>query len=170
MVESSEAAAGTTAGTADAKRIDIISDTHGWLSDSLLAALEGADLIIHAGDITSENDWALLGTVAPMRGVLGNNDGYYNYGSDLPRVNAFTYEGVRFSVSHYREDLPISTSDVAVCGHTHRAVIDQRGRCLVVNPGSATYPRGSRCPTMARLMVKDGEVLSCKIVQLPSRF
>mgnify|MGYP003373323359 CR=1 FL=1 len=42
---------------ADAKRIDIISDTHGYLSDELLAALEGADLIIHAGDMTSEADW-----------------------------------------------------------------------------------------------------------------
>lgn len=154
----------------DAKRVDLISDTHGYLSDELLEELKGADLVIHAGDLTSEEDWEHLRALFNIKGVLGNNDGYYNYGPDLPRVNVFTYEGVRFSVAHYREDLPISTSDVAVCGHTHRAVIDQRGRCLVVNPGSATFPRGSRCPTMARLMVKDGEVLSCKIVQLPSRF
>ena len=154
----------------DAKRVDLISDTHGYLSDELLEELKGADLVIHAGDLTSEEDWEHLRALFNIKGVLGNNDGYYNYGSDLPRVNVFTYEGVRFSVAHYREDLPISTSDVAVCGHTHRAVIDQRGNCLVVNPGSATFPRGSRCPTMARLMVKDGEVLSCKIVQLPSRF
>lgn len=154
----------------DAKRVDLISDTHGYLSDELLQELEGADLVVHAGDLTSEEDWEHLRALFKIKGVLGNNDGYYDYGPDLPRINVFTYEGLRFSVSHYREDLPLSTSDVAVCGHTHRAVIDRLGHCLVVNPGSATYPRGSRCPTMARLMVKDGEVLSCKIVQLPSRF
>ena len=56
----------------DAKRIDIISDTHGHLSDALLGALEGADLIIHAGDITSEADYHELATIAPLRAVLGN--------------------------------------------------------------------------------------------------
>ena len=36
--------------SAGAKRIDIISDTHGYLSPALLDELKGADLIIHAGD------------------------------------------------------------------------------------------------------------------------
>ena len=36
--------------SARAKRIDIISDTHGYLSPALLDELKGADLIIHAGD------------------------------------------------------------------------------------------------------------------------
>ena len=40
--------------SASAKRIDIISDTHGYLSPALLDELEGADLIIHAGDLTSD--------------------------------------------------------------------------------------------------------------------
>ena len=179
MVESSEAAAvgsatgapaetadGTTAGTADAKRIDIISDTHGWLSDSLLAALEGADLIIHAGDITSETDWEHLKTIAPVAGVLGNNDYYRDYGRDVGRILRFTYEGLRFVVAHYRADLLIDEADVAVCGHTHRAQVVEDRDCLVVNPGSPTFPRGSRGATMARMMVKDGRVLSVKIIDL----
>ena len=46
--------------SASAKRIDIISDTHGYLSPALLDELSGADLIIHAGDLTSEMDYEHL--------------------------------------------------------------------------------------------------------------
>ena len=89
-------------GMADAKRIDVISDTHGYLSDELLAALEGADLIIHAGDMTSEADWDHLNTIAPIKAVLGNNDYYRDYGPGVPALNTFTYEGLNFAVAHYQ--------------------------------------------------------------------
>ena len=151
-----------------AKRIDIVSDTHGCLSDRLLEALDGCDLLIHAGDITSEADWAQLEAIAPeVPGALGNNDGYYyNYGPAVERLAVFVYEGLRISVAHYRDELPCGSSDVAVCGHTHRAMIVHEGRCLVVNPGSASCPRGERGPTIARLVVEDGRVLSAEIVDL----
>ncbi len=149
-----------------AKRIDIISDTHGRLSDALLEQLEGADLIIHAGDITSENDWAYLQTLGPIKGVLGNNDYYQDYGPEVDRLNLFTYEGLRFAVAHYREDLPVGAVDVAICGHTHRSTIAEVGDCLVINPGSPTFPRGRRGATMARMWVREGESLSADIIDL----
>jgi len=34
-----------------AKRVGLISDTHGLLREAALKALAGSDLIIHAGDI-----------------------------------------------------------------------------------------------------------------------
>ncbi len=151
---------------ADAKRVDIISDTHSHLSVELLCALEGADLIVHAGDITSDADWAHLCTIAPIKAVLGNNDYFRDYGPEVDRINEFEYEGLRFSVAHFREDLPVGTSDVAICGHTHRSKIIQLGKCLVINPGSPTYPRGDRGPTMARIFVKDGQILSSGIIDL----
>ena len=123
---------------ADAKRIDIISDTHGYLSDELLAALEGADLIIHAGDMTSEADWDHLNTIAPIKAVLGNNDYYRDYGPGVLALNTFTHEGLSFAVAHYREELPVSP----------------------------TYPRSARGNTMARLFVADGRVISADIIDL----
>lgn len=149
------------------RRVDIISDTHGYLAPELLRAIEGCDLLIHAGDITSESNYAELEVSVPvLRAVFGNNDGYYNYGPDVPRVNEFTYEGVRFSVAHYAEDLPLASSNVAVCGHTHRPRIDRVHGCLVINPGSASLPRGRREASIARLMVEDGRVLSAEIIDL----
>ena len=148
-------------------RVDVVSDTHGHLSPELLAAIDGCDLLVHAGDITSEDDWAVLCTCVPqIKAVRGNNDYYYDYGPEVGRLNTFTYEGLRFSVAHYREDLPVGVSDVAVCGHTHRSKVIQLGGCLVVNPGSPTFPRGGTGPTMARLFVEDGRVLSSEIVRL----
>ena len=54
--------------------------------------------------------------------------------------------------------------DVAINGHTHVTKEAQVGRCLVLNPGSASYPRGTRGPTMARMLVKDGKILSTKFI------
>ena len=152
--------------SASAKRIDIISDTHGYLSPALLDELKGADLIVHAGDLTSEMDYEHLRTIAPVRAVLGNNDYYRDYGPDVDRLALFTYEGLKFAVAHYREDLPVGSVDVAINGHTHVTKEAQVGRCLVLNPGSASYPRGTRGPTMARMLVKDGKILSTKFIDL----
>ena len=38
-------------------RYDIISDTHGFLEPDLLDQLQGADVIVHAGDICSGADY-----------------------------------------------------------------------------------------------------------------
>ena len=153
--------------TTTGKRIDIVSDTHGYLSPELMAAIDGCDLLIHAGDLTSEEDFdELKASVPQIKAVLGNNDGYYDYGPEVVKLNIFVYEGLRFSVAHYREDLPVGSSDVAVCGHTHRAKMVELGRCLVINPGSASYPRGMRGPTIARLYVTDGQILSSEILDL----
>lgn len=154
------------AGTGAPKRVDIISDTHGYLSPELLAALKGADLVIHAGDLTSEEDWEHLKSLGPIRAVLGNNDYYRDYGPEVERLCRFEYEGLRFAVAHYREDLPVGSVDVAVCGHTHRARVVQLGGCTVVNPGSASYPRGMRGPTIARMLVEAGKIISLDIVDL----
>lgn len=150
----------------NAKRIDIVSDTHGRLSARLVEELEGADLIVHAGDITSEHDWAHLCVIASIKAVLGNNDFYRDYGPEVARLNQFTYEGLRFAVAHYREDLPVGAVDVAICGHTHRSTIAEVGDCLVINPGSPTFPRGRRGATMARMWVREGEILSADIIDL----
>lgn len=150
----------------DAKRIDIISDTHGFLSRDLRKAIRGADLIIHAGDITSEDDYEQLKMMAPVHAVLGNNDGFYDYGPEVERLALFNYEGLSFAVSHYREDLPVGSVDVAVCGHTHMAKMTRLGKTLVVNPGSASYPRGMRGATIARLIASGGQIVSCDIIDL----
>lgn len=177
-------------------RVDIISDTHGLLTDELKQELRGADRIIHAGDLTSTADYNLLRAMGPLQACLGNNDYAGQYPPEVKRLLRFTIDGVRFQVAHYESDLDPATADVCVFGHTHRPGISRatmggqpiprrrfsRTRAmepdptampegdqgaLMINPGSPTLPRTSLGPTMARLWIRDGVVEDPEIIQLP---
>lgn len=148
-------------------RFDIVSDTHGYLSDELLDALRGADVIVHAGDICSESDYRTLNEIAPVHACRGNNDWGYDYDSFVtPRVRFFA-GGLRWQLCHYRERLELDTCDIAICGHTHRPLVERDGRTgkLVMNPGSPTYPRAGG-PSIGRIVAEAGKVESAEIVEL----
>ena len=53
------------------KTIGVISDTHGLLRPEAVAALQGSDLIIHAGDIGSPEVIEALRETAPVVAVRG---------------------------------------------------------------------------------------------------
>lgn len=149
-------------------RFDIVSDTHGHLSDELLEALQGADCIVHAGDICSESDYWRLERIAPVRMCLGNNDWGNSYGPDVKRLTKFYSAGLRWQICHYQERLDLVTCDIAICGHTHRPFIerDARTRVLVMNPGSPTFPRTPKGPTIGRIIAEKGHVSEVHIIQL----
>src|SRR6266700_693525 len=54
--------------------VGLISDTHGLLRDEALRALEGSDLIIHAGDVGKLEIIDSLKAIAPVVAVRGNVD------------------------------------------------------------------------------------------------
>lgn len=148
-------------------RYDIVSDTHGVLTDQLLHALEGADLIVHAGDICSISNYERLCRIATVKACLGNNDHGHDYGPLVRRDVHFFSEGLRWQICHYRERLDLQTCDIAICGHTHRPLVgrDRRTGTLVMNPGSPTSPRAGG-PTIGRIMVDDERVISAEIIKL----
>lgn len=153
-------------------RFDIISDTHGHLSGELLSELEGANIIVHAGDICLREDLERLEQIAPVYACAGNNDWGIDLGPYVKRLTRFYSQGLRFEICHYRERLDLLTCDVGVCGHTHRPYIerDQRTGTLVINPGSPTYPRSKEGPTMVRLIASAGVISSAEIVHLGRDF
>ena len=57
------------------KRIGLISDTHGFLDDSVFKHFKDCDEIWHAGDIGSEEVYNQLKDFKPLRAVYGNMDG-----------------------------------------------------------------------------------------------
>lgn len=152
-------------------RFDIVSDTHGYLSPELLKELQGADYIVHAGDMCSESDLRRLERIAPVQMCLGNNDWSYEYGGGVKRKTRFYADGLRWEICHYRERLDLETCEIAICGHTHRPYIehDSRTNTLVMNPGSPTFPRGRKGPSMGRIITKNGTVLFAEIINLDER-
>ena len=79
----------------------------------------------------------------------------------------FFSSGLRWQVVHYRQHLNLLKCDVAICGHTHRPFVerDEWTGTLVMNPGSPTYPRGSK-PSMGRILCEDGRVVDAQIIEL----
>ncbi len=151
----------------DALRIDVISDTHAHLSEELLEQLQGADIILHAGDICSLDDLEVLEKIAPVKACLGNNDFPGSLGDDVGRIANFIWEGMRFQICHYEERLVMGSADIYICGHTHRPKITEPyNDALLMNPGSPTYPRTIMGPTMGRIFIKNGKVVDASIIEL----
>ncbi len=148
-------------------RIDVISDTHGNLSKELLEELKGADLILHAGDVCNPQDIATLEKIAPVKACLGNNDYIGELGDGVGRISNFIWEGLRIQICHYEERLVLGSSDIYICGHTHRPrIFEPHEGAILMNPGSPTYPRSIMGSTMGRIYVKDGKIENASIIEL----
>jgi putative phosphoesterase len=132
--------------------IGILSDTHGHLYPAVVQALEGADHIIHAGDVGSPRVLAALAVIAPVTAVRGNCD-VDAWAESLPLHAELEMAGVRIVVGHIGGCLDDAGADVAISGHTHLAAMQDRGGVLHLNPGSAGPRRFQRPRTVARLTV-----------------
>lgn len=152
----------------DEVRVDVISDTHNRVSRDLLDHLQGADLIVSAGDMCSLADYQALQEVAPVYMCLGNNDYPGEYGPSVGPYTTFTYAGLTWQVSHYRENLAPEGFDISIFGHTHKPVVlqDPASGALSMNPGSPVYPRSVMGPAMGRILIKGGKILAAEIIQL----
>ena len=143
--------------------VGLVSDTHGLVRPGCLAALAGADLILHGGDVGGPHVLAALATIAPVRAVAGNVDD--PRAPDLPAAVDLELAGVSLHVSHGHElGAPTPArlverygADVVVFGHTHRPIVERIGRQLVVNPGSAGPARSRLVPSIAWLVLRDGQ-------------
>jgi uncharacterized protein len=148
--------------------VGLISDTHGLVRPEALAALQGSELIIHAGDIGKPEVLDELRAIAPTVAVRGNND-TQAWAAAVPEKEIVEAGGRQIWVLHrigqlYRE--PVADGCAAVVfGHTHQPWVETRNGVLYINPGSAG-PRRFKLPvTVGRLWVtRDG--LRSEIVEL----
>ena len=149
-------------------RIGVISDTHGLLRPEALAALQGSDHIIHAGDVGAPEILDRLRAIAPTVAVRGNVD-TAPWAMALPLHDVLVVGEVHIYVTHGHHALgfePATAGFAAVIsGHSHTPTIEQRGGVLFLNPGSAGPRRFTLPVTLARLVV-DGTTLRAEIVEL----
>ena len=139
----------------------VISDTHGLLRPEAIAALRGCDLIIHAGDVGNAQVIDKLSDLAPTFAIRGNVD-TGAWATGLPPTDIVEVGELMFYVLHNIAELdldpPTAGFAAVVFGHSHRPSIDTRDGVLYLNPGAAG-PRRFRLPvTVARVMVRGGEM------------
>jgi uncharacterized protein len=158
----------------------VLADTHirrgstRQLPAAVYAALEVADLVLHAGDVVTGALLEELAGFAPTLAVLGNND--TDLVGDLPEERVFTIDGLRIAMVHdsgarkgrearLRRRFP--TADLVVFGHSH-IPIDAPGLegQRLFNPGSPTERRGQPVATFGRLRIDEGRLVAHEIVAL----
>lgn len=161
-------------------RMLLLADTHvpkraRRLPDTVLRAIDDADVVVHAGDWV---DLATLDLVESrsrvFHGVYGNNDGP-ELRDRLPEIARFEVEDVRIAVVHetgpaarreLRMDEAFPDTDLLVFGHSHipwDAVAPSGMRLL--NPGSPTDRRRQPVCTMMTVTI-DGAVVDATLVAL----
>jgi uncharacterized protein len=148
--------------------IGVISDTHGLLRPEAVNALQGSELIIHAGDIGTPEVLEALGRIAPVIAVRGNVD-TDDWASALPATEVVEAGGSRFYVLHQIDHLdldPVEAGFAAVIyGHSHRPSAEIRKGVVYLNPGSAGPKRFSLPITLVRLRL-NGRSLEPEFVSL----
>lgn len=148
--------------------IGVISDTHGLLRPEALAALQGSDYIIHAGDVGDPAILTALATLAPVTAVRGNVD-REKWARELPETNVLQVGLIAMYVLHDvgRLDLNPRSAKLAavIFGHSHCPSQEMRNGVLFFNPGAAGPRRFTLPVTVGRLRVS-GSRLSAEIVTL----
>ena len=134
--------------------IGLISDTHGLLRPEALGALDGSDVIIHAGDVGAPEILEQLRRLAPVVAVKGNVD-TDAWCADLPETAVADAGSSLVYVLHDLKVLDLKPAAagfaMVVSGHSHKPVCEERGGVLYVNPGSAGPRRFNLPVTVARV-------------------
>ena len=131
-------------------RIGVVSDTHNNLKNvgRIVELFNRArvERVVHTGDITKARTLELFSRLeAPLFGVYGNNDERENLALaaralDIHLVEPpleLSWSGRSIIVVHDPLDLPraLGAHDLALHGHTHLLVREDRRGALVFNPG-----------------------------------
>ena len=142
-----------------AKRIAVLSDTHGLLRPEVLTAIDGCDAIIHGGDINKPEIIERLKVISPVYVVRGNND--KAWAEHIPATLTFQIEDCRFFLVHNKKEVPktLTGIDAVLFGHSHRYFEENIDGRLWLNPGSCGKRRFDQEITLAILTV-DGSALS----------
>ena len=143
--------------------VGVISDTHKLLRPEAKAVLADTDLIVHAGDIGSQQVIDELSQLAPVRAVRGNVDS--DAWAEAYPIDEVVEVGDRtLYVLHDLGELDLEPSaagfDVVIAGHSHQPKIEAAGGVLYFNPGSAG-PRRFKLPiALGVLRIDEDEIVA----------
>ena len=160
-------------------RMLLLADTHlpvraKRLSPAVWAAVESADVVVHAGDWVSVDLLdELESRCARLIGVWGNNDGE-ELRKRLPEVARATLDGVRLAVVHEtgaaagreaRCDAAYPDTDLLVFGHSHIPWDTTTPAGLrLLNPGSPTDRRRQPVCTVMTMTLDAGRIEDVTVV------
>jgi uncharacterized protein len=156
--------------------IGVIADTHSQVvPQNVLDELKNADLIVHAGDFCTIDDYNHFKKLKEFKAVWGNMD-EMTLRKKLPETLVFEAEGVKIGIYHgdgppkniaERVNAKFSTEkvDMIIYGHSHLAESKKIGDVLLFNPGSPTDKVRAPFRSYGWIEIKDKKI-STKIIKL----
>jgi uncharacterized protein len=161
-------------------KIVALSDTHAprrWRSCPPRVAehLRQADLILHAGDVCTAEVLDELADYAPVRAVLGNNDGPDVAAWGAPETAEFDLDGLPVAMIHdsgpaagrlgrMRRRFP--GAGLVVFGHSHIPLDAADDGLRIFNPGSPTDRRRQPHGTIGLLDISAGRIQEACIIPI----
>ncbi|MFQ5865145.1 MAG: metallophosphoesterase family protein [bacterium] len=158
-------------------KVGVISDTHGAIHPKVYSVFEGVEMILHAGDIGTEDVITSLETLAPVRAIHGNVD-TFPLSTRYDEILTLEIHGVAICMIHQfisfnnsviqnaMMQFPHKRIDLLIYGHTHEAKLERVGEVLLFNPGSAGKRRFSLKPAVGLLTISDKRKFTPEIVYL----
>ncbi len=149
-------------------RVGVISDTHSLLRSEALQALQGAEHILHAGDVGDPTILTTLAKIAPVTAIRGNIDEGGACGC-LPATELVELGGRSIYMLHDVKKLDLNPEAAAIAavifGHSHKPTMEWRRGVLFLNPGSAG-PRRFQLPVTIAWLHVEAARLDAQIVTL----
>ena len=160
------------------KTIGLISDTHGYLDDSVFKHFKNCDEIWHAGDFGTIELAEKLKAFKPLRGVYGNIDGQ-DIRSQYPEHLRFTCEELNVWITHIggypgkyspaiREEIYRNPPGLFITGHSHilKVIYDKKISCLHLNPGAAGKQGWQKVRTLLRFSISAERIHNLDVIEL----
>ncbi|MEJ8818253.1 metallophosphoesterase family protein [Lacibacter sp. H407] len=163
--------------------IGLISDTHGFLDETVFDHFKNCDEIWHAGDFGTIELANRLATQSgkSIRGVYGNIDGQ-DVRSIYPEQLIFYCEEVKVMIRHIggappkynpdtRKELQLHQPNLFIAGHSHilKVIYDDKINCLHMNPGAAGKQGWHKVRTLIRFVIDGSDMKNCEIIELGNR-
>lgn len=161
-------------------RIGLISDTHGYLDNTIFEHFKNCDEVWHGGDF-GEGIVEPLKTFKPFKGVYGNIDDN-RVRSELPEQLVFMCGEVKVMMRHIggyppryntetKKELLIHQPQLFISGHSHilKIMYDDQLQCLHMNPGAAGKHGWHKIRTVIRFAVDGKNIKDCEVIELGKR-
>ncbi|NNK21628.1 MAG: metallophosphoesterase family protein [Flavobacteriaceae bacterium] len=162
-------------------KILLLSDTHGYLDDSILKYVRQADEVWHAGDIGTIEVADKLATIRPLKAVHGNIDNAMIQG-EYPLDQRFLCEEVDVWITHIggypnryspriKQQIAQNPPKLFISGHSHilKVMWDKKLNLLHMNPGACGKQGFHQMRTMLRFEINQKEIQKLEVIELGKR-
>lgn len=158
-------------------KILLLSDTHSYIDDRIIAHAQQVDEIWHCGDFGSIEVIETLKKIKPLRGVYGNIDDA-KIRAEFPEVNRFYCEEVEVLMIHIggypnkysplaKKEIELKTPKIFISGHSHilKVMYDKKYQFLHLNPGAVGKHGWQKVRTMIRFEIDKKEIKNIEIIE-----